>query len=135
MAATFLFMKIFALSLLAILPLLVFLSVIILGLGFWAGRLEGWKPFDRIYWSFITATTVGYGDKRPTHFLSKLFSIIIALSGIILTGIIVSCAVFSAGQALKHRMSEPDMQQIQQQMKQIQSDFDASLVEGAQDEY
>lgn len=101
MTVTFLFLKLFALSLLAVLPLLVFLSVVIIGLGLWAGRIERWSMIDRVYWSFVTATTVGYGDIRPSKIISKLFSIIIALSGIVMTGIIVSCAVFSATKVLQ----------------------------------
>jgi voltage-gated potassium channel len=41
-------------------PLLLSLAGIITILGQIVGKKEGWAPFDRFYWSFITATTVGY---------------------------------------------------------------------------
>ena len=114
MLATIYFLKLFSFSLWAVFPLLIFLSVIILGLGYWAGKIENWKIHDRFYWGFITATTVGYGDKRPTHHLSKLFSIIIALAGIVMTGIIVSCAVFAAGEVLKIELDPNELAELQQ---------------------
>ena len=101
MLSTLYFIKLFAYSLWAVFPLLTLLSVIILGLSFLVGRIEHWTLLDRIYWGFITATTVGYGDRRPHHTVSKLFSIVIALAGIVMTGLIVACAVFAAGEILK----------------------------------
>ncbi|NRB40798.1 MAG: two pore domain potassium channel family protein [Pseudomonadales bacterium] len=118
MLATIYFLKLFAYALWAIMPLLTFLSVIILGLAFWVGRIEHWAVFDRIYWGFITATTVGYGDKVPHHPISKLFSIIIALSGIIMTGIIVSCAVYAASQVLKVEIDPQELERLQDQHQQ-----------------
>ena len=64
------------------------------------GKKEGWSPFDSFYWSFITATTVGYRDLRPTKRSSRIFAIVIALLGFILTGILVAVAVHSATLAL-----------------------------------
>ena len=29
-------------------------------------RLEGWSHFDALYFSFITLTTIGYGDFSPS---------------------------------------------------------------------
>ena len=37
-------------------------------------QLEGnWTLVDRIYWSVVTLTTVGYGDFTPSNDVSKLF--------------------------------------------------------------
>jgi voltage-gated potassium channel len=63
-------------------------------------KKEGWLPFDGFYWSFITATTVGYGDLRPTKRSSRIIAIVIALVGFVLTGILVAVAVHSAALAL-----------------------------------
>jgi voltage-gated potassium channel len=46
-----------------------------------------------LYWAFITATTVGYGDIRPKGRLSRFLSVMIAFVGLIFTGIMVSVAV------------------------------------------
>lgn len=82
-------------------PLLAFMALQIITLGLIVGRLESWKPFDALYWAFITATTVGYGDIRPTGRLQRMLSIIIALLGLILTGIIVALAIHSANIAFE----------------------------------
>ena len=65
-------------------------------LGQIVGHIESWKRFDALYWSFITATTVGYGDIRPSYRSSRVLSILIALTGLVFTGIIVAIAVRSA---------------------------------------
>jgi len=69
-------------------------------LGQIVGKKEGWSRFDSFYWSFITATTVGYGDFRPTKRSSRIIAVVIALAGFILTGILVAVAVHSATLAL-----------------------------------
>ena len=48
----------------------------------------------------ITASTVGYGDIRPTQRRSKLLSIMIAIMGIMFTGFIVAVSVNAATAAL-----------------------------------
>jgi len=45
--------------------------------------------FDSVYFSFITATTLGYGDISPKGIL-KLFSIIEAVLGLLIFGIVIS---------------------------------------------
>ena len=42
--------------------LLLTLAAIVTALGQVVGKKEGWSRFDGLYWSFIAATTVGYGD-------------------------------------------------------------------------
>lgn len=76
-------------------PVLLLLVLIVVGIGLFVGRRESWKLSDSLYWSFITASTVGYGDFRPRRRLSKLLSIVIAFVGLIFTGIMVAIAVNS----------------------------------------
>jgi Ion channel len=72
------------------------LALIIAFLGMVVGMLESWPRFDSVYWAFITATTVGYGDIRPIQGFSKILSILIALIGVTFTGILVALAINSA---------------------------------------
>jgi voltage-gated potassium channel len=43
-----------------------------------------------MYWSFITALTVGYGDINPNSKPSKIISIFVGAVGIILRSILVA---------------------------------------------
>jgi len=94
------FLKEFTFDLWVTSPLLLSLALVVTVLGQFVGKKEGWSSFDSFYWSFITATTVGYGDIRPHRRGSKILSIVIALSGLTFTGILVAVAVHSATIAL-----------------------------------
>lgn len=84
-------------------PLFLGLSAIIAGLSVIVGRGEGWSVGESLYFGFITATTVGYGDLRPTRPRGRLLAVMLALFGLILTGILVALAVQAASATLaKH---------------------------------
>jgi voltage-gated potassium channel len=87
------FIKYFWFGIQFISPILLLLLFFIILLGHIVGRLEGWSKIDTIYYSFITATTVGYGDFPPSHSRSKLFAVLIAFFGLLLSGIIVAIAI------------------------------------------
>jgi voltage-gated potassium channel len=76
------------------------LAGVIVVLGQLVGRNEVWSRFDSLYWSFITATTVGYGDIRPLKKASKVIAVAIALIGLTMTGILIAVAVNAATWAL-----------------------------------
>jgi voltage-gated potassium channel len=94
------FLRQFYVGLWLTLPLLLSLALGITLLGQAVGKQEGWSRFDSFYWSFITATTVGYGDFRPVKRKSKIIAVIIAFLGLTLTGIVIAVAVQAATLAL-----------------------------------
>lgn len=98
---TLTFLKQFGIGLYLTFPLLLSLAALITLLGQTVGRKEGWSRFNSFYWSFITATTVGYGDIRPTKHASRLIAVLIAFLGLVLSGIVIAVAVNAATVALK----------------------------------
>lgn len=96
MAFTFDFLMAFFKGLYYAAPVLLFLIFMIIMLGRIVGRKESWSGADTLYFSFITATTVGYGDFRPSTRAGKYIAIAIAFAGLLLTGIIVAIAVKAA---------------------------------------
>ena len=44
--------------------------------------IEGWSPFDALYMTVISLTTVGYGETHPLSNTGKVFTMILILSGI-----------------------------------------------------
>ncbi len=78
------------------LPLLLVLAAVISVVSIVIGRSEGWAVSNSLYFGFITATIVGYGDMRPTLERGKFLAIILVLMGLVFTGIIVAIAVEAA---------------------------------------
>lgn len=94
------FLRQFCVGLWLTLPLLLSLALVITLLGQAVGKQEGWSRFDSLYWAFITATTVGYGDVRPVKRKSKIVAVVIAFLGLMLTGIVIAVEVQAATLAL-----------------------------------
>jgi hypothetical protein len=74
-------------------PILSALVVAIVGLGLAVGFLEGWSWHDSIYFAFVSALTIGYGDLAPKTFLARALTIFIGLSGVLFTALVAAVAV------------------------------------------
>ncbi len=55
--------------------------LLISGTWFYA-QVEGWRIIDALYFSFITLTTIGYGDLTPKTDAAKIFTMFYAAAGI-----------------------------------------------------
>ena len=88
MEFTFEFIRMFSIGLFYAGPLSATLALIIVILGHFLGKIEGWSKADALYHAFITATTVGYGDFHPWKKGSKVLAIVIAFVGLVFTGIL-----------------------------------------------
>src|SRR5215475_4619120 len=53
-------------------------------LGAAIGFLERWSVSETIYFTFVTALTIGYGDLAPKHIAARMIALGIAFSGILL---------------------------------------------------
>ena len=62
-------------------------------LGTIVGMVEGWGAGQGIYFAFITALTIGYGDLVPRQLLTQVLAVAIGFSGIALTGMFAALAV------------------------------------------
>jgi hypothetical protein len=85
-------------------PILSGILLFQLGLGALIGRLEAWPLGDAAYFTFVTGLTIGYGDLVPTILLARLLAILIAFSGILLTGLVAAVGV----QALRAARNDPN---------------------------
>ena len=93
------FLRIFFLDLFHAAPLIVFLLVLIALIGYIIGRIEGWSLSNSLYHAFINATTVGYGDFRPADKRAKFLAVMLAIIGLIFTGMVVAVALHAANHA------------------------------------
>ena len=121
MEFTVTFAELFIISLYFMAPLLGILSLIIIILGQIVQRLERWSRFDALYWSFITATTVGYGDIRAVRKSSRAISVLIAFVGLMLTGIIIAVTVNTASFALKQNINPTVVEKLKAEYRPIES--------------
>jgi len=96
MEFTLTFIQLFFRALYLASPLLIVLCFILISIGLSVGAIEKWTRFDALYWTFVTATTVGYGDFRPLKKRSKALAILLAFIGLMFTGIIVALTVHTA---------------------------------------
>ena len=85
-------------------PLILTLIVSIILTGLIVGKLESWSFVDSLYHAFITASTVGYGEIVPTRTLSKTLCVVVALFGLLLTGIVVASAVHAVVEAYQQNL-------------------------------
>ena len=66
-------------------------------IGLVIGRLESWGVGESLYFTYVTGLTIGYGDLTPKTIAARSLAMVIAFSGIVLTGLVAAVSV----QALK----------------------------------
>ena len=64
-----------------------------LALGALIGFLERWSISESIYFTFVTALTIGYGDLAPKRIAARMIALAIAFSGVLLVGLVAAVGV------------------------------------------
>lgn len=95
-------------------PLLVICMLMAIIAGFIGWLIETWanedefpRPFikgliDGFWWSFISMTTVGYGDKAPKSLPARIFSVLWILTGITMTSIYIAALANAIMNGMTH---------------------------------
>jgi voltage-gated potassium channel len=117
---TITFIKIFLWGIYLMAPVMLIMFLIIVVLGLIVGRIESWTRFDSLYWAFITALTIGYGDIKPTKKRSRVISIFLGAFGIMLTGMLVGITVEASTDTFKIHTSPEQMHLIKQSVGDVQ---------------
>jgi len=55
--------------------------------------IDQFGSYGEIYYSFVTLTTLGYGDIYPTHGFTQALAVIIAISGVFYMGFLVGALI------------------------------------------
>ena len=74
-------------------PILSIVLGLVVGLGLIVGVVEGWSIQESIYFAFVSALTIGYGDLAPKTLLTRTLAVLIGLSGVLLTALVAAVAV------------------------------------------
>lgn len=84
-----------------LLVLILLLFGFIVFAGILIARLDKLSTEDGVYFAFVTALTIGFGDFVPKSRGARLLSIILATIGIVIFGIIVSVTVHALDLAIE----------------------------------
>lgn len=76
-----------------------------------AGLEEDLSLSSALYFAWVTGTTVGYGDITPTTTATRILAIIVAIMGIMFTGIVVAIAIEAAKIAVENSISIQEFRQ------------------------
>ena len=87
--------------------LLALIAVVIVAAGVVIARLDGVPLGEAIYFAFITAFTVGFGDIAPKSRGARFISVLLAFMGVVLTGVFVAVAVHALGAVLNSGAVQP----------------------------
>jgi len=74
-------------------PILSALLLVIVASGLVVAMLEGWPLTDGLYFAFISALTIGYGDFAPTMLVTRALAILAGLCGAISVALMAAVAV------------------------------------------
>ncbi len=78
-------------------PIISFLLMLSITLGFFVGIIEGWSIDESIYFAFVSGITIGFGDFVPTGLLARALTIGIGFCGLLLTALLAAVAVKALG--------------------------------------
>lgn len=103
-----------------------YLVSLILSSFIFAG-MENKTFFEGLYWSSVTATTIGYGDLLPTHTFTRIWMIVFAHFQVFFC--IPSVVVLLMGKVIQdqHKFDHQEQEEIKQRLRLLCEKQDIKL--------
>ncbi len=87
--------------------ILITLLVFIIIMGVILALVEGLSLGNGIYFAFVSALTVGYGDIVPHTLLGRIIAVfLLPITGMLITGIMVAAAIQAIDRGVKREMNK-----------------------------
>lgn len=119
---TFKFLELFVTGLFMVSPVLLFLIGLLCLLAKITNKIEKWQSYAKsLYFTFITALTVGYGNTVPSSGWGRSLSVVSAFVGVVLTGVIVSVALNSVMISWQSTHDTPMETSIESELQNLES--------------
>lgn len=77
------------------------LIVLIVLHGLAIAYFEGIGIADSLYFTFVTAFTIGYGDIAPATPVGRVLSLLVGFIGLIVTGLVIAINTHALGQTVR----------------------------------
>jgi hypothetical protein len=74
-------------------PIFSILLLVIIAFGLIIAHLEGWSPYDGVYFAFVTGLTIGYGELVPKLGVSRVLAILLGFNGVLMTATFAAISV------------------------------------------
>lgn len=74
-------------------PIFSILLLVIIAFGLIIAHLEGWSPYDGVYFAFVTGLTIGYGELVPKLAVSRVLAILLGFNGVLMTATFAAISV------------------------------------------
>ncbi|MBX9749698.1 MAG: potassium channel family protein [Roseococcus sp.] len=84
-------------------PIFSGLLLLVAGLGALVGAVEGWGMGQGLYFAYVTALTIGYGDLVPSRLSTRVIAAVIGIMGVVTSGLVAGVAVAAIQDAVRAR--------------------------------